>query len=193
MDGPQFDALTQRLTSIRLTRGEALRGVVAGALTLAGMAQVAEEASAARRRRRGQVCHCSETAGGTCSTQRAGRKQRRMHLRDHQCDYQGACRTNIDACAAAPIIVDTGRLGDGCTSNGQCGNDSGLECVGGFCVPLDLNTRCTNNGECSTGRCEEGFCVLCLEADTCETATGPQCCTGLATCDPNTHVCVLMN
>ena len=38
MDGPRFDALTQRLTLTQFTRAEALRGMVAGALPLANMA-----------------------------------------------------------------------------------------------------------------------------------------------------------
>jgi hypothetical protein len=114
-----------------------------------------------------------------------------MHLKNHQCDYMGACRANIDACAAAPILVNTGRLSTACSNSNQCGANSGLECVDGFCLPLDLDTTCDNNGECSTGRCEANVCVLCPGASTCDTAAGPQCCTGLATCDPTTNVCVL--
>ncbi len=189
MDGLQFDALTQRLTSIRLTRGSALRGMVAGALTLAGTARVAEEASAGKKKRK--VCHCPETAGGTCATAKVKKKQRKMHLKTHQCDYMGACRSDITACAAAPILVNVARIGDSCTSDNQCGNDSGLECVADLCVPLDLDTTCDNNGECSTGRCEGGVCVLCPEASTCVSEAGAQCCTGLSTCDPDTRVCVL--
>lgn len=191
MDGPRFDALTQRLTSIRLTRGGALRGMVAGALTLAGMTRVADEASAGKKKK---VCHCSETAGETCSTMRVKKSQRNMHLRNHQCDYMGACKTNIDACAAAPIFVDTGRLLTPCSNSNPCGANSGLECVAGFCVPLDLDKTCTNNGECSTGRCEGNVCVLCPSASTCETASGgPQCCTGIASCDPDVHACLLIS
>jgi hypothetical protein len=188
MDGSQFDALTQRLTSIRLTRGKALRGMVASALSLAGMAQVANQASAGKKKK---VCHCQETAGGTCATEKVKKKQRNKHLKNHQCDYMGACRGNIDACAAAPILVNAGRLGTACDSGNPCGANSGLECVGGFWLPLVLDTSCTYNGECSTGRCEANVCVLCPGASTCETAAGPQCCTGLSTCNPTTNVCVL--
>ena len=89
MDGHQVDALTQRLTSIRLTRGGALRGMVAGALTLAGMTRVTDEARAGKKKK---VCHCSETAGGTCSTMRVKKSQRNMHLKKHQCDYMGPAK-----------------------------------------------------------------------------------------------------
>jgi hypothetical protein len=190
VDGHQFDALTRHLTSIRFTRGSALRGMAAGALTLVGMTRVADEASAGKKKK---VCHCGDTAGATCSTLAVKKKQRRMHLTEHQCDYMGACRSNIDACAAAPILVNVGRLGDSCSTNSDCGASSGLECVANLCVPLDLDKTCTNDGECSTGRCEGNVCVLCPEASTCETTTGgTQCCTGLATCDPTSHVCVLI-
>jgi hypothetical protein len=187
VDGHQFDALTLRLTSIRLTRGGALRGMVAGALALAGMTPVTNEASA--RKKKSKVCHCGDTAGATCSTMTVKKKQRKMHLTTHQCDYMGACRGNITACAAAPIIVDGGHLGDDCTNTNPCASNSGLECVAGFCVPTDLGNTCTNNGECSTGRCESGACVECPAASVCETTSGAQCCSLSASCVGN--VCVL--
>jgi hypothetical protein len=189
VDGHQFDALTQRLTSTRLTRGGALRGMVAGALTVAGIARVADEASAGKRRK---VCHCGDVAGPTaCTTEPVGKKQRRAHLRDHQCDYLGACRGNT-ACAAAPIIINIDRLGTACSSNNPCGNNSGLRCVANLCVPIDLGDSCTNDRECSTGRCTGGLCVDCLPvADICGAGSTLQCCTVGASCDSVDNVCVL--
>jgi hypothetical protein len=185
VDGHQFDALTQRLTSTRLTRGGALRGMVAGALTLAGMARVADDASAGNKKK---VCHC-ET--GTCSTMKVKKSQRRTHLTEHQCDYQGACRSNITACAAAPILVNTNHLLDPCSGNGDCGANSGLACVAGVCLPLVPDQTCTNNGECSTGRCEGGVCVQCPLVNICQSETGAQCCAVGFNCDLSTGVCVL--
>jgi hypothetical protein len=187
VDGHQFDALTQRLTSTRLTRGGALRGMVAGALTLAGMARVADDASAGKKKK---VCHCGDTPGGTCSTMKVKKGQRRMHLTDHQCDYQGACRSDITACAAAPIIVNVGRLLDPCSDNSDCGSNSGLRCLLGLCQPLDFGTTCSNDGECSGGRCAGNVCVGCPIPSICVSDTGAQCCRGSATCGADS-VCVL--
>jgi hypothetical protein len=47
VNGPRFDALTQRFASVRLTRARALRGMAVSALTLTGVVKVADEASAA--------------------------------------------------------------------------------------------------------------------------------------------------
>ena len=63
MDGPRFDALTQRLASVRLTRGSALRGMAVSALTLTGMAKVAEEARAGKKK---NYCDCPD-AKATCT------------------------------------------------------------------------------------------------------------------------------
>ena len=140
------------------------------------------------RRRKKPICHCGD-AGPTCTTQKVSRKQRKAHLRDDQCDYLGECRTGtggITACAAAPILIDLDLLGRQCARNSDCSSNSGLLCDLGLavpvCVPIDLNRSCTNNGECSTGRCENNKCVECPIP--CGTGPGatPQCCSVAAAC-----------
>ena len=61
MDGERFDSLIKRLGTTRLTRLTALRGLAAGARRLAtGMSLFAEEAEAARKKRRSaRICLCS--------------------------------------------------------------------------------------------------------------------------------------
>ncbi len=186
MDGSRFDKLTQRLASIRLTRKGAMRGLVGGIAVLTGGAAFTGGVEAGKRK---PICHCPE-AGASCTDERVSRKQRKAHLRDHQCDYQGTCRSDIDACAAAPIRINLVRLGDACSRNSDCGSNSGLICdLGlGVCVPSDLGRSCTNNGECSTGRCQGGVCVACPAP--CGSGAGAQCCSLLATCGV-LGVCVL--
>ena len=178
MDGPQFDALTQRLASIRLSRKRVLRGLLGGAVALTGMASFTGAGDAGRKGRRGRrsrsVCHCD--AGGTCTTMRARRRQQRTHLAGHQCDYMGECQGAINAYQATPIINNIDRLDDPCSGPNDCGANTGLECVAGLCVPIDFSDDCTNNGECSTGRCQGSVCVKCPVASFCQTATGAQCC-----------------
>jgi hypothetical protein len=186
VDGHQFDALTQRLTSTHLTRGGALRGMVAGALTLAGMVRVADDASAGKKKK---VCHCDDT--GNCSTQRVKKSERKTHLTDHVCDYQGACRSNITACAAAPIIVNTNHLLDPCLSNSDCGGNSGLECVANVCLPIVPDQTCDNNGECSTGQCDGNVCIQCPLLSICVSESGAQCCAVGFECNESTGVCAL--
>jgi hypothetical protein len=195
VDGKRFDELTQRLGAIRLSRKHALRSLVGGVTTLAGGAAVTGEVEA--RRRKKPICHCGD-AGPTCTTQRVKRKQRRAHLSGDQCDYLGECRTGpggITACAAAPIFIDLELLGRECSGNSACGGrDSGLLCDLGLdvpvCVPIDLGNDCTNNGECSTGRCQGGKCVDCPEPSRCGSGASAQCCSLLATCGL-LDVCVL--
>jgi hypothetical protein len=103
----------------------------------------------------------------------------------------GECQGNINACAATPIIVNIDRLDDPCSGPDDCGANTGLECVAGFCVPIDLSDECTFSGECSTGRCEGSVCVTCPVLSFCETATGPQCCAVGYHCDPDNDICVL--
>jgi hypothetical protein len=121
---------------------------------------------------------------------RARRRQRRTHLAGHQCDYTGECQGTINECQATPIIFNIDRLDDSFSSPGDCGGNSGFECVAGFRVPIDLSEECTFNGECSTGRCEGGVCVECPVASFCETADGPQCCAVGYHCSAE-NVCVL--
>jgi hypothetical protein len=185
VDGPQFDALTQRLASIRLSRKRVLRGLVGGAVALTGGVVFTGETEAKKKK---SICHCD--TGGACATQKVKKKQRKVHLSEHQCDYMGECQGTINDCQATPIIVNINRLGDPCSSPDDCGGNSGLECVAGFCVPIDLSDDCTNNGECSTGRCDGTVCVECPAASFCQTETGPQCCAIGYHCGAE-NICVL--
>jgi hypothetical protein len=129
-------------------------------------------------------CHCGEP-GSTCTTQHVSRRQRNAHLRDHPCDYRGACRPNITACAAAPITYNSEYFERSCFHNKRCLNfrrsNEGLECVQGRCQPIDLGKSCTNNGQCSTGRCEDNKCVNCPKSSTCGISVR-ECCSPQATC-----------
>jgi len=83
MDGTRFDALTRRLAS-GLTRREALRGWVAGALAVAagGIAQDADAADRRRCKRAGAPCTsnrqcCPKKTNRKCAVQRnAGNSDR---------------------------------------------------------------------------------------------------------------------
>jgi hypothetical protein len=189
MDGSHFDALTQKLAVIRFTRKSALRGLVGGFAALTGGAVFTGGVEAGKKK---WICHCG--TGPTCTDEQVSRTQRNAHLRDHQCDYRGECRDwepiASTACAAAPIPYSTDTYELSCVPNSTgykrtCFKGSGLECVPGpgysHCQPIDLGRSCTNNGECSTGRCEGGKCVNCPDPSTCGD-TFQQCCTPLATC-----------
>jgi hypothetical protein len=188
MDGSRFDALTQRLGSIRLTRKGAVRGLVGGVVALTGGAAFTDGVKAGKKK---PICHCGEAGSTSCTDERVSKKQRKAHLRDHQCDYLGACRSDINACAAAPIVINIDRLGTPCSNNNPCGANSGLRCVANICVPIDLGDSCTNDGECSTGRCEGSVCVECPLLSICGTTNTPQCCTVSASCDLTDDVCAL--
>ena len=193
MDGSRFDALTQRLASIRLSRKRALHGLVGSVAAVAGGAAFTDGAEAKKGKK--SVCHCE--AGGACTTEKVKKKQRKSHLRDHQCDYLDECRSSITACAAAPILIDIDLLDEPCSRNSDCGGaNSGLLCDLGLalpvCVPSDLGKDCQNDGQCRTGRCEGGVCVACPGARVCGTGVDTQCCRGLAVCVPGLiDLCVL--
>ena len=183
MDGPRFDALTQRLASIRLTRSRALRGITVGALTLAGMATVADEASAGKKKK---LCKCPD-ANATCTTDKKSKQGRKRYLKSHPCSYKGKCRgtgtKNPCEGAGAPVTVNTTLLGAACTVGGtDCGTGTGLECVADVCVPIDLGDICAEDADCSTGRCAGLVCAECPETDICESGDDAQCCVADATC-----------
>lgn len=199
MDGSQFDALTRRLTSIRLTRGSALRGMAAGALTLAGMTRIAEEASAGKTR--GKYCQC-DNGTETCTNEKAGKKARKRHLKQNPCSYKGKCRGTgthnpCDGAGAPTTGGSDPAPGTTCTVGGNdCGDSAvtGLECVGapgqaGVCASLDLNAVCNADTDCSTGRCTLGVCVECPETSICAPGNDAVCCAVDATCVSG--ICVL--
>jgi len=189
VDGSRFDEFTQRLASIRLTRKAALRGLVGSLAALTSGAAFTDWVEAGKKK---PVCHCGDAGSTSCTTERVKKKQRKAHLRDHQCDYLGACSSDINACAAAPLLVDNDRLGDPCSNSNPCGANSGLTCdpVLNICVPIDLGRSCATNGQCSTGQCTLGECADCLTI--CGTTSGtPQCCAVDASCDPVLDRCIL--
>jgi hypothetical protein len=171
MDGSRFDALTQRLTAIRLTRGNALRGLAAGALTLTGMVKVADEASAGKK----PYCDCPD-ATAECTDVRASKKARKRYLGEHPCSYTGTCRGPGDhnPCknAGVALDVDVDRLEISCTpGGGECGdqNTTGLECY--FALSgIDF------------GHCEPSDCIFGGELNVCGTGNDALCCVVGAGC-----------
>jgi hypothetical protein len=185
VDGPRFDALTQRFASVRLTRARALRGMAVSALTLTGVVKVADEASAAKK----PYCACQD-ASATCTDETAGRKARKKYIKQHPCSYKGACRGETgthNPCdgAGAAITVNINLLGNSCTvGGGECGEPgvTGLECVGLICVPVDLGDVCAADADCSTGRCAGLVCVDCPVVRVCGDGADAQCCVAEAEC-----------
>jgi hypothetical protein len=172
VDGPRFDALTQRLASIRLTRGSALRGLAASTLTLAGLATVADEASAAKK----PYCAC-ENANSNCTTEFAGRRARKRYIKQHPCSYKGECRGSgsHNPCedAAVDIDINVNLLNILCPLGTECGdsNVTGLICLNGRCRPedcQDIVDLCgpNNNLQCcvADATCVAGVCLLPLSS-----------------------------
>jgi hypothetical protein len=190
MDRDHFDALVQRLASTRLTRGGALRGLVAGIAAASGVAGASafSEARAKKRHHKKEICHCANPAA-TCSTETVGKKQRKRHLKQDQCDYLGPCQGTLNPCAGAgsPITIDLSLLGLSCTAGGtECGDSavSGLTCLLGLCVPLDVanGVVCASDADCSTGRCTGAVCADCPTASICGADDSAQCCVAEADC-----------
>jgi hypothetical protein len=196
VDGKRFDALTQRLASIRLSRKGALRGLVGGVVALTGGAAVTDRVAAGKPK---PYCAC-ETATSTCTEATGKKKARKRYIQQHPCSYEGPCRGSgsHNPCdgAGAQITVTVNALdliGVGCTGNRDCGgNNSGLECLdvvglGLICVPRSGGTigdPCNADDDCATGRCDEasGECVNCPEPSRCGSGGNAQCCSLLATC-----------
>ncbi len=198
MDSKRFDQLTQRLASIRLTRGNALRGIAASALTLAGITQGAETGMAqvtdeGRRRprqpRQVRYCRCDGPADD-CSTETGTKRQRQRHVNQSPCSYKGPCKGagNQNPCEDAGTtitVIDITLLRAECTiAGGECGNSAttGLTCIAGICLPL-LGEVCAVDGDCSAGECEGVACV-CSLVSICESESSDavQCCVAEAEC-----------
>jgi len=187
MESDRFDAFVQRLAATRLTRGNALRGLAAGVAALSGVA-VVNGTAARNRKKKKQICHCANPSA-TCTTETVGKKQRKQHLKQDQCDYLGPCQGTLNPCAGAGsnVTVDTTLLGQPCTAGGnECGDSAvtGLTCVANVCVPTDVATSlvCTTDADCSSGRCTGGVCVLCPETSICGSGASAQCCVVDASC-----------
>jgi hypothetical protein len=89
MDTERFDALVKRLETTRLTRGGAVRGLMAGALAaVAGAALSADETDAKRRRRRRRRSKVSAAAPQTCVTCQCG-VGRPCNVKEETCTVLG--------------------------------------------------------------------------------------------------------
>ncbi len=188
MDAHRFDVATKRLAGVLVTRSAFVRGFAAGSLVLGGLATASPTVEAKRKKK--ALCHCGSTPGGVCTTERVSKKQRKRHLRDDQCDYLGACRNTIDACAAVPITLPQDVLNLINLTCPLAGCGIGLTCgAGNVCLPLDLGQPCSHNSECSTGNCDNHQCALCVEVCGLGNGKDPQCCASGANCVAD--VCVL--
>jgi hypothetical protein len=183
MDGKRFDELTQRLALVRFTRGDALRGMAASALTLAGitqgaetgMAQVTDEARRPRRPRRRvryRYCRC-DGPDDNCSNETGTKRQRQQHVNQSPCSYKGPCKGsgNQNPCedAGVSIIVDINLLNILCPLGNECDPSgvTGLICLNGRCRPEDCQDTVKvcgpiNNLQCcvADATCVRGLCVL---------------------------------
>ena len=186
MDGSRFDALAQRLAAIRLTRGGALRGMAVSALTLTGIASVADEASADKNNKK--WCACKD-AEATCTTEKGTYKERKRYRKAHPCSYNGRCvgTGSHNPCEDAGVAVtvnNTDLLRIDCTADPSvCGTGTGLACLAGRCLPLIPGDTCGGTDTCSAGKCVAGACI-CSLARVCESESSNDvlCCVAEAEC-----------
>jgi hypothetical protein len=120
MDGTTFDVLIKRLGRTRLTRLRAMQGVAAataGALVGARLAPVDTEAAQRKR----TICHCGDDNPQqlNCVTKRLKKKKAKRHLRRHQYDYKGKCRTNV-GCSPANNTQGSCPAGQICSTKSIC-------------------------------------------------------------------------
>ncbi len=156
MDGSRFDQLARHLSTTRITRLTALRGLAAGALASAvGIGLTTEEVGAKKKGRRKpkkvKVCFWSASGG----TQGKVKKSKLAGLlSSNTCARQGDC-TGTNPCAAGtvppPPPGTVPPAGGGCTSNAQC--SGGLVCISGSCQNCTSFTQCTGQQVCIDGRC----------------------------------------
>jgi hypothetical protein len=168
VDGTQFDLLTKRLTTTRVTRLTALRGLAVGALAAATGFAVPDEAEAKckkkcdqchkkvkKKTKSGHVrCRCRAKANGTlCSIPGATTATTCLN---------GAC---VAAAAPTPLPVPPGF---NCTTAGCVGANAGLICNTGTgqCVNCQTFADCGSLQACFSGRCQ-GF-VGCSDDGDCE-------------------------
>lgn len=179
VESQRFDALVKRLSGVRLSRSQAVRGLAGGALLLLGAVPAEEVASARTRRRQARerkkaatagtrgarrtICHCASNDPASCTTLRLGKRGRRRHLR-HECDYEGECIPGKAGTCTPPI--------PGCTQDGDCAAPTPF-CVNRVCV------ECRNDVGCTTGYvCRAGVCVAgCASKADCPAQT-PACVNG---------------
>ena len=172
MDGTTFDDLIKRLVSKRLTRSDALRGLVASGAALAGVTLTAEPGAAHGKRK---ICHCTNETAASCNTKNIGKKAARKHLQRHDCDYgrecdgpSGCCHVNTQACTSDALCC-SGFCGDGTCRPADCANVTEScatlsccsgNCQGGTCFACkSATTPCIQNSECCSLTCSGGTCA----------------------------------
>ena len=161
MAGNTFDTLIKRLSRTRLTRLRALQGMAAATVaTLAGASLTTEGTEAAERKR--TICHCGDDNPQqvNCVTKRLRRKRAKRHLRRHQYDYKGKCRTNPPP-------------GVGCS---PANNTQGSCPAGQIC-----NTRAV----CVSAGCLDPSILLCPAGEVCCAASTDK----AGQCKPNANAC----
>ena len=165
MDGTRFDNLIKRLAATPVTRATALRGLAAGAATLAGVTLLAEPGTAAdgdgKRRRRRRVCDCSSANPNSCTNRRLKRRAARRLLRSNDCAYKGRC-TGVSGCAAFGCDPKnpTGSCpaGEICNNRGHlCAGDRGNAAA--RAVPGE--EICCPPGSTKAGTCKKNACNAC--------------------------------
>jgi hypothetical protein len=175
MDGTRFDNLIKRLAATPVTRATALRGLAAGAATLAGVTLLAEPGAAAdgdgKRRRRRRVCDCQSADPNSCTNRRLKRRAARRLLRSNDCAYKGRC-TGVSGCAAF-----------GCDPR----NPTGSCQAGQICSPQAICVAGCIGTNGSQANCPVGqICVIGAGQTTGQCRTGPVC---TPVCNPNQVCC----
>jgi hypothetical protein len=158
MHATTFDDFIKTLGRTRLTRVQALQGLVATAVTLTGARVWPEAAEAAERKR--TICHCGDNNPQQigCVTKRLSKKKAKRHLRQHAFDYKGKCAKTPN-----PPVECGGKCKPskeiccppGSTLAGQCKPNSAacslpVEC-GGLCTSTEV---CCPPGSKQAGQCK---------------------------------------
>lgn len=171
MDGNRFDDLARRFGS-RLTRRDAVRGLVGGAVAVvAGTTLAASEADA---RCGGGGVRCNRDAAccsGTCAWSTITRGRRKVRVgactpvsclatatactADQEC-CSGICYHGLCEAACKEFVISGPVINVGCDSNADCcSNVCGQD---GFCKEPEGHP-CYQDSNCQTDICSGGYCV----------------------------------
>src|SRR3954466_2616723 len=114
MDGTRFDAIIKGLSTNRVTRLDAVRGLAASAVaTIAGVTLFSERTEARDtskgpksnpKGKKKSICHCAGSSAASCKTIKPRRKSAKKHLK-HSCDYAGPCVAGKSGCPAGATVV----------------------------------------------------------------------------------------
>ncbi|MEZ4562059.1 MAG: hypothetical protein R2853_04940 [Thermomicrobiales bacterium] len=178
MERDCFDAL-----AISLAERSASRRAVLGRLTAGGVAAALGLTAAAARER--NEAEARKTCQKRCKKKHSAKKRRKCRKR---CQPTTPT-TSPPPVAGFPITIDTALLGNLCLIGFECGTNTGLECVGVACLPIDLGDACVSGADCRTGQCTDGACAVCNALNVCGTAGNQQCCVADAACSAG--LCVL--